>query len=493
MPVGDLASKTIHELRHMIQAGTVSPPEIVDDLLARIDRLNDSRRIHAYLAVDPERIRRQAADLPASARAGQLYGIPITVKANICVAGEETSCASRILEGFRPPYDATVIERLRRAGAVLIPNANMDEFAFGSSTENSAFGVTRNPRAQDDRVPGGSSGGSAAAVASNMAIAALGSDTGGSIRQPASFCGVLGLKPTYGRVSRYGLVAFASSLDQIGPLAKDAEDAAMLLNVIAGHDERDSTSAPVEVPDYVAALRRPLKDVTIGLPEIPSEGLDQHVRAAVDGAIEVFRTLGVKTVPVELPNIDKAIATYYIIATAEASSNLARYDGVKYGFRAASGGSLTDMYLDTRTQGFGAEAKRRILLGTYVLSQGYYEAYYLKGMKVRTLIKQDFDDAFTACHIVLMPTAPTPAFRLKEKLDDPLQMYLSDIYTISANLAGIPALSVPCGAGPDGLPIGMQLLAAPFQESLLFQAAHAYEQATDWPSRRRNWRSGNAG
>ena len=501
MPVGDLASKTIHELRRMIQAGTVSPQEIVDDLLARIDRLNGSQKIHAYLAVDAERIRRQATDLPASARAERLYGIPIAVKANICVAGEETSCASRILEGFRSPYDATVIERLRRAGAILIPKTNMDEFAFGSSTENSAFGVTRNPRAQDNRVPGGSSGGSAAAVASNMAIAALGSDTGGSIRQPASFCGIVGLKPTYGRVSRYGLVAFASSLDQIGPLAKDAEDAAILLNVIAGHDERDSTSAPVEVPDYVAALRIPLNNVTIGLPKIPSDGLNQHVGAAIDGAVEVFRKLGVKTVPVELPNIDKAVATYYIIATAEASSNLARYDGVRYGFRAGvtpnpeprTPSDLTEMYVSTRTEGFGAEAKRRILLGTYVLSQGYYDAYYLKGMKVRTLIKQDFDEAFKMCQLVLMPTAPTPAFRLKEKLDDPLQMYLSDIYTISANLAGIPALSVPCGSGPDGLPIGMQLLAAPFQESLLFQAAHAYERATDWPSRRRNWRSGNIG
>lgn len=492
MPAGELAAKTIHELRPLIARGAVAPREILDDVLAQIDRLNPS--LHAYLDVDAKRLRRQAeGELRAAPRDGRLYGIPVTVKDNICVRGEEASCGSRILKGFHPPYDATVIERLRRAGALIIPRANMDEFAFGSSTENSAFGPTRNPRAKDlDRVPGGSSGGSAAAVAADLAIAALGSDTGGSIRQPASFCGIVGLKPTYGRVSRYGLVAFASSLDQIGPLTKDAEDAALLLSVIAGHDPRDSTSAPVDVPDYAASLTASPKGLTLGIPLLPGAGgLSQDVRAAVDKAIEVFRSLGVKTVPVELPHIDKAIATYYIIATAEASSNLARYDGVQYGFRAADGGpgppgasagagrrSLLDTYLDTRNQGFGAEAKRRILLGTYVLSQGYYDAYYLKGMRVRTLIKRDFDEALKRCDAIVMPTAPTAAFRLGEKLSDPLEMYLSDIYTISANLAGVPALSIPCGVSPDGLPIGMQLLARPFEEAVLLRLAHAYEQRT---------------
>jgi len=480
MSSGDLAAKTLHELRALIAQGAVSPRELLDDLLSRIERVNPS--VHAYLEVDPERLRRAAeAHLRDAPRGGRLYGIPVTIKDNICVNGEETSCASRILKGFRPPYDATVIERLRREGALLIPHANMDEFAFGSSTENSAFGPTRNPRAKElDRVPGGSSGGSAAAVAADLAVAALGSDTGGSIRQPASFCGIVGLKPTYGRVSRYGLVAFASSLDQIGPLTKDAEDAAILLSVIAGHDARDSTSAPVEVPDYAARLKEPPRGLTLGTPALAgAEGLSQEVRAAIDRALEVFRSLGVKTVPVELPHIDKAIATYYIIATAEASSNLARYDGVQYGFRAdGHSRSLLDTYLDTRSQGFGAETKRRILLGTYVLSQGYYDAYYLKGMRVRTLIKQGFDAALARCDAIVMPTAPTPAFRLGEKISDPLEMYLSDIYTISANLAGVPALSVPCGTSPEGLPIGMQLLARPFEEATLFRLAYAYEQAS---------------
>jgi len=491
MASGELAAKTIHELRALLERGAVSPLEILDDVLARIERLNPS--LHAYLDVDPDRLRRHAQGQAQQGRGGRLSGIPVTIKDNICVRGEEVSCASRILKGFRPPYDATVIERLRQEGALIIPRANMDEFAFGSSTENSAFGPTRNPRAKDlDRVPGGSSGGSAAAVASDMAIAALGSDTGGSIRQPASFCGVVGLKPTYGRVSRYGLVAFASSLDQIGPLTKDSEDAAILLAVIAGQDARDSTSAPVEVPDYPALLSTAPKGLTIGTPLLPgAERLNQDVRAAVDSAIEVFQSLGVKVTPIELPHIEKAIATYYIIATAEASSNLARYDGVQYGFRVSTGSrrSLLDTYLDTRSQGFGAEAKRRILLGTYVLSQGYYDAYYLKGMKVRTLIKQDFDEAFKRCDAIIMPTAPTPAFRLGEKLSDPLEMYLSDIYTISANLAGVPALSVPCGAGPDALPVGMQLLARPFQEAVLLQLAHAYEQKTGWSRLRGAWRT----
>ena len=509
MSSGELATKTIHELRPLLDAGTVSPRDILDDVLARIAQLNPS--LHAYLRVDPDRLRRQADGVPSSKK-GRLWGIPVTIKDNICINGEETACASKILSGFRPPYDATVIERLRREGALLIPGANMDEFAFGSSTENSAFGPTRNPWATD-RVPGGSSGGSAAAVAADLAVAALGSDTGGSIRQPAAFCGIVGLKPTYGRVSRYGLVAFASSLDQIGPLTKDVRDAALLLSVIAGHDPRDSTSAPVEVPDYVARLDEPVKGLRVGLPKLPDTGLDRQVRQALDDALKRLERLGCTLVQIELPRIDKSIETYYIIATAEASSNLARYDGVQYGFRVDRGSglgaprpadherrggqgsgqlppapspepraesALLEMYLRTRTEGFGAESKRRILLGTYVLSQGYYDAYYLKGMKVRTLIKQDFDEAFTRCDVIVMPTAPSPAFRLGEKVEDPLQMYLSDIYTISANLAGVPALSLPCGFSREGLPIGLQLLAAPFTEDVLLRIAHAYEQATEW-------------
>ena len=490
MPSGELASKTIHELRALLDQGAIRSDEIMADVVGQIERGNPS--LHAYLDADPDRLRRRWTDQLASARRGRLYGIPITIKDNICVSEEETACGSRILAGFRPPYDATVIKRLRAEGACLIPRANMDEFAFGSSTENSAFGPTRNPWATD-RVPGGSSGGSAAAVAANLAVAALGSDTGGSIRQPASFCGVVGLKPTYGRVSRYGLVAFASSLDQIGPLTKDVKDAAILLSVIAGHDPMDSTSAPLEVPDYAAQLETPVKGLRIGLPALPEEGLDPEVKQALAEAVRVFERLGCATERVELPHLGSVIETYYIIATAEAGSNLARYDGVKYGFRAragsglgvqGSGSKLLEMYLDTRSEGFGAEAKRRILLGTYVLSQGYYEAYYLQGMKVRTLIKRDFDEALKRCDVIAMPTAPTPAFRIGEKLEDPLQMYLSDIYTISANLAGVPALSLPCGFSRAGLPIGLQLLAAPFKEDVLLRAAHAYEQATEWRVRK---------
>ncbi len=479
MTVGALASKAIFELRALLDKGTVRPIDILEDLLARISAVNPS--IHAYLAVDPEALRKQAAVQAQSAPRGPLSGIPITIKDNICITGEETTCASRILQGFKSPYDATVIERLRRAGAILIPRANMDEFAFGSSTENSAFGVTRNPW-DTSCVPGGSSGGSAAAVSADIAIAALGSDTGGSIRQPASFCSVVGFKPTYGRVSRYGLVAFASSLDQIGPITKNVQDAATLLSVIAGHDSHDSTSAPVAVPDYAAVLTKPVKGLRIGIPKLEGKA-DPQVEAAIEAAIVQFKSLGCEGVSIELPHISYSVETYYITATAEASSNLARYDGVRYGFRAQTGGSenpLLEMYLRTRTEGFGAEAKRRILLGTYVLSQGYYDAYYLKGMKVRTLIKHDFDEAFKRCDVIALPTAPSPAFRIGEKLSDPLQMYLSDIYTISANLAGIPAVSVPCGFSNGGLPIGLQLLSGAFKEDALFRAAYAYEQATEW-------------
>ena len=503
MASDEFAFKTIHELRALIRSGAASPEEILDDVLLRIQRENSSLR--AYLDVDPDRLRRQSSEQAKRSGSGRLYGIPVTIKDNICITGEETHCASRILKGFRPPYDATVIERLRVEGAVLIPRANMDEFAFGSSTENSAFGPARNPWKRN-HVPGGSSGGSAAAVAGGLAVAALGSDTGGSIRQPASFCGILGLKPTYGRVSRYGLVAFASSLDQIGPLTKDARDAAILLSVIAGHDERDSTSAPVAVPDYEGQLEDSVSGLRVGIPDLQEEGLSGQVKQAIEGAVDELTRLGLSTIPVRLPHIGQSVETYYIIATAEASSNLARYDGVKYGFRASIGSglraqgsgqkgsvpspeppapnALLEMYLNTRTDGFGAEAKRRILLGTYVLSQGYYDAYYLKGMRVRTLIKRDFDEAFGRCDVLVMPTAPTPAFRIGEKVDEPLQMYLSDIYTISANLAGIPALSLPCGFSDDGLPIGMQLLGKPFSEDLLLRVAHAYGQATEWHHRK---------
>lgn len=479
----DPSSRTLHELRQLIATGRLDPRELLRELLQRIDRLNPA--IRAYISVDPQRV---SAQLDARLRAGQsgkLFGIPITVKDNLCVMDEETTCGSRILQGFRPPYHATAVERLIREGAVILPRANMDEFAFGSSTETSAFGPTTNP--WDRRcVPGGSSGGSAAAVAADLAIAALGSDTGGSIRQPAAFCGRVGLKPTYGRVSRYGLIAFASSLDQIGPITKDVTDCALLLGVIAGHDWRDSTSAPTAVPDYTATLGKSVKGLRFGIPQeyMPTDGLDTEIKQAVEQAAQQLERLGMRRVAVGLPHTRYAIATYYVVATAEASSNLARYDGVQYGLRAANGKSLLSMYERTREEGFGAEVKRRIILGTYVLSRGYYDAYYVKGLKVRTLIKQDFDRAFEQCDVLIGPTSPTAAFRMGEKLENPLQMYLSDIFTISTNLAGIPALSLPCGLTAGGLPIGLQILAAPFQEERIFQVAHAYEQATEWHTRK---------
>jgi len=477
---------TIHELRSLIDKGEVHPRELLDDLLDEIARLNPT--LQAYITVDPERLRAQLAERLRQEPRGKLFGIPITVKDNLCVQGEETTCASKILKGFVPPYHATSIERLIQEGAIIIPRANMDEFAFGSSTETSAFGVTKNPW-DVNRVPGGSSGGAASAVAADLAIAALGTDTGGSIRQPASFCGVVGLKPTYGRVSRYGLIAFASSLDQIGPLTKDVTDCAWVLSIIAGQDPRDSTSAPVAVPDYVGFLKQGVKGLRFGVPQeyFPTEGIDPAVRAALEEAAQVLERLGMRRTGLSLPRTPSAVATYYIVATAEASSNLARYDGVQYGYRASANGSgsLMAMYERTRAEGFGPEAKRRIILGTYVLSRGYYDAYYLKGLKVRTLIKQDFDAAWTQCDVILTPTSPSAAFRIGEKLNDPLQMYLSDIFTISANLAGIPAISIPCGLTPDGtLPIGMQLLAAPFDEARLLRVAYAYEQATEWHLRK---------
>ncbi|MBI4355368.1 MAG: Asp-tRNA(Asn)/Glu-tRNA(Gln) amidotransferase subunit GatA [Candidatus Omnitrophica bacterium] len=473
---------TAHELADALRQGQVRPREAVEAVLERWQSTNTL--LHAYLGVNAEAVRARAERLASQAPQGKLFGVPVAIKDNICVRAEETTCASRILRGFRPPYHATVVERLEAEGAIILGRLNMDEFAFGSSTESSAHGVTRNPW-DATRIPGGSSGGSAAAVAADSAFAALGSDTGGSIRQPAAMCGVVGLKPTYGRVSRYGLIAFASSLDQIGPLAKDVTDAALLLEVIAGYDPRDSTSAEVPVPPYRERLTQGLQGLRIGIPrECFVDGLDPEVRRAVEEAIKVLRQLGAACEPTSLPHAEYAVATYYILATAEASSNLARFDGVQYGWRnAAPRGSLLEMYQRTRAEGFGAEAKRRIMLGTYVLSHGYYDAYYARALKVRTLIKQDFDRAFERFDCLVTPTAPTPAFRFGEKLEDPLSMYLSDIYTISVNLAGIPGISVPCGFSKTGLPIGLQVLAAPFQEERLLRAAYAYEQATAWHTR----------
>ncbi len=422
---------------------------------------------------------------PAAGTEGPLRDIPVVIKDNICSDGDPTQCCSKILRGFVAPYDATVVRKLREAGAFIQGKANMDEFAFGSSCETSCFYPTRNPWDRA-RVPGGSSGGSAACVAADEAVMALGSDTGGSIRQPASFCGVAGMKPTYGRVSRYGLIAFASSLDQIGPLTKDVRDNALLLRTIAGPDDRDATSADLAVPDYTAILGRDVKGLCVGLPrEYFIEGMDPEVRAALEEAIALLKKHGVTFVEVSLPHTEYAVATYYIVATAEASSNLARFDGVQYGPRALDpsnkeDGALVAMYKKTRGEGFGSEAKRRIILGTYVLSSGYYDAYYARALKVRTLIRGDFEKAFASCDLIVTPTAPTPAFRLGEKMDDPLAMYLSDIYTISVNLAGLPALSIPCGTTKGGLPIGLQILARPFDEEGIYRLAHFYEQKTPW-------------
>ena len=414
-------------------------------------------------------------------------GIPIAVKDNICIQGQLTTCASKILENFIPPYDATVIQRLKKSGFVIQGQTNMDEFAFGSSCENSAFFPTRNPW-NPDCVPGGSSGGSAAAVAADEAVWALGSDTGGSIRQPASFCGVVGLKPTYGRVSRYGLIAFASSLDQIGPLTKDVRDNAYLTSIISGYDPNDSTSLNLPVGDYQKSLEKDIKGIKIGVPKEyfslsgdgELEGLDREVKEAVEEAIAQLRKLGAVVSEVSLPHTEYAVGVYYIVATAEASSNLARFDGVQYGLRARNADNLITMYKKTRQAGFGPEAKRRIILGTYVLSHGYYEAYYLRALKVRALIARDFTEVFKEYDCIVTPTSPTTAFRLGEKLENPLAMYLSDVYTISANLAGVPAISVPCGSNKAGLPIGLQITAKAFDEETLFRVAYNYEQATPW-------------
>ena len=469
---GNLHSLTAHEIRKMMDSGSVAAPAVLDAVLRRIGHIDG--KVKATVLVNKAR----AAESAASSKPGRLSGIPVLIKDNICVKDELTTCGSRILDGFKPPYDATVVRKLNDEGAVLIGKANMDEFAFGSSCETSCYGPTRNPW-DLGRIPGGSSGGSAAAVAAAETICAIGSDTGGSIRQPAALCGVVGLKPTYGRVSRYGLIAFASSLDQIGPITKDVEDSALLLSVIAGHDEMDSTSVDIPVPDYARSLKKDVKGLRIGVPkEYFVKGIDPQVEQAVRSAIGVLKDLGAVVTDIGLPHTGYAVSTYYIIGPAEASSNLARFDGVQYGFRATDAKDMIDMYVQTRSKGFGKEAKRRILLGTYCLSSGYYDAYYLKALKVRTKIREDFDRAFASCDCIVTPTSPTPAFRIGEKTGDPLAMYLSDVYTIPANLAGLPGISVPCGFSSDGLPIGLQILAKAFDEETMFRAAYSFEQST---------------
>ena len=474
----ELTALSVTEVRQKLRTKEVSPTEVLRSLEARIAQVDPA--IRGYLSRDFETALQLAEKADVSLPLG---GVPIAIKDVINVTGEPCTAASKILQGYRSNYDATVISKLRAAGAIPFGRCNLDEFAMGSSTENSAFGHTRNPWDQS-RVPGGSSGGSAAVVAADEAFAALGSDTGGSIRQPAALCGCVGLKPTYGRVSRFGLIAFASSLDQIGPLTKDVRDSALLLNVISGRDPQDSTSLDESVPDYTAGLGHDLKGIRLGMPrEYFIEGIDPQVDAAVRAAVKHYESLGAEIVEVSLPNTEHAVGVYYIIATAEASANLARFDGVRYGHRAADPTGLLDHYGRTREEGFGPEVKRRIILGTYVLSSGYYDAYYLRAQKVRTLIRDDFTKAFAKCDAIIGPTSPEVAFKAGDRSDDPLKMYLADIFTIATNLAGICGLSLPCGfAEVEGkkLPVGLQLLAKPFAEAQLLQIAYAYEQSTNW-------------
>jgi aspartyl-tRNA(Asn)/glutamyl-tRNA(Gln) amidotransferase subunit A len=481
----ELFRLTVSEARDLLDRKEISVTDVVNSVYQRIDAVEN--RVKAYLALTREKAEDMAQEaqkrIDMSEKGAFMLGITLAVKDNMCTKGIPTTCASKILFNFVPPYESTVTSRLTAQGYVLIGKTNLDEFAMGSSTENSGFHATKNPW-DLERVPGGSSGGSAAAVAADECIAALGSDTGGSIRQPAALCGVVGLKPTYGRVPRYGLVAFASSLDQIGTLTKNVTDSALLMNAVAGHDPRDSTSAPVRVPDFTQVLGKDIKGMKVGIPEeYFIEGLDKEVGNSVKEAVRKLETIGAAPVQISLPHTEYAIATYYILATSEASSNLARYDGVKYGLR-VEGKDLMEMYMKTRSQGFGSEIKRRIMLGTYALSSGYYEAYYRKAQQVRTLIKRDFDDAFKKVDIILAPTSPTAAFKAGEKTSDPLQMYLSDIFTISVNLAGVPAMSVPCGFTSNNLPIGLQMIGKHFDEEAIFKAAYAYEQSTDWHRRK---------
>jgi aspartyl-tRNA(Asn)/glutamyl-tRNA(Gln) amidotransferase subunit A len=480
MPHRDLS--TVRGVRDAVAAGDASAVEICEASLAAIEARDAD--LHAFTAVDRDKALARAAAIDRGEDRGPLAGVPIALKDNICTRWLPTTASSKVLAGYTPPYDATVVERLLRAGAVVVGKTNCDEFAMGSSTENSAMGPSHNPWDRE-RTPGGSSGGSAVAVAAGLAPAALGSDTGGSIRQPAAFCGLVGLKPTYGRVSRYGLLAFASSLDQIGPLTRTVADAALLTSVIAGPDPRDATASAEQVPDLVSALTGEVGGVRIGVPaRLLEAGVAPDVSGPFREALDRLQQMGATVETIELPHAHAAIPVYYLVATAEASSNLARYDGVRYGHRTARADSLRAMYSRTRDEGFGAEVKRRIMLGTYVLSAGYYDAYYRKAQQVRTLIRGDYDAAFSRVDVIATPTTPTPAFRLGEKVDDPLQMYLADVFTVSANLTGLPALSLPCGFTPGNLPVGLQLTGRMFGEPELLQAADAYERQTDWWKRR---------
>jgi aspartyl-tRNA(Asn)/glutamyl-tRNA(Gln) amidotransferase subunit A len=475
----DLSSLTIDSARSAVADGKTSATALAELFYAKIE--NDDPRIGAYLMLSKARALAKAAEVDSLLKKGEklppLAGVPVGIKDVMVTKGVRTTAGSKILGNYVPPYDCTAVARLEAAGAVVLGKLNCDEFAMGSSNENSAFKPVHNPR-DLTRVPGGSSGGSAAAVAADMAVATLGSDTGGSIRQPASFCGVVGLKPTYGRVSRYGLIAFASSLDHIGPFAKTAKDAAIMLRTIAGRDPMDSTSADLPVPDYVAEIDKPVNGLKVGVAkEYFGEGLETETRAAIETAIQTLASLGCEIVDVSLPHTKYAIPAYYLVATAEASSNLARFDGVRYGHRVQGARTLSDMYRRSRDEGFGAEVKRRIMLGTYALSAGYYDAYYLKAQRVRTLLTRDFEDAFNKVDVIVGPTSPTPAFKLGEKVDDPLAMYLADIYTVTANLAGIPGISIPAGQSKEKLPIGMQIFGKHFDEATILRVAHAYEKA----------------
>ena len=473
--------KTILQTRENLKSKKYSATELLKSVYHRIDAVEE--KVHSYIRLSKESALNQAKEADARIASkidAPLLGVPIALKDLICTKGSLTTCGSKILEGFISPYDATVVKKLKEAGAVIIGKTNMDEFAMGSTTETSAFYPTANPW-DLTRTPGGSSGGSAAAVAANECIAALGSDTGGSIRQPASFCGITGLKPTYGRVSRFGLVAFASSFDQIGPLTKTVADAAYLSEIICGNDPMDSTSANIPVPKFMKSLEKNIKGLKVGLPkEYFSSGVDSDVLENIKNSIKILEKLGIKPVEIKLPHTKYAVATYYILACAEASTNLSRFDGVKYGFRSENSKNLNEMYINSRQEGFGEEVKRRIILGTFALSSGYYDAYYIKGQKVRTLIKQDFEQAFEKCDFIAGPNSPVTAFKLHEKLNDPLQMYLSDIFTLSVNLAGLPGLSIPCGFSTENLPIGLQLIGRPFDEETILNIGNKFQKETDF-------------
>ncbi len=481
-----LTDMTATQLRNAIAQGQITSAKATAAVLQAIDQHNPT--LHAYNSVFPQRAMEKAEAIDKARAAGKpigpLGGVPIALKDNMCTTFGKTTCSSKMLENFQSPYDGTVVQKLEAAGAVIVGKTNLDEFAMGSSTENSAFGPTHNPW-DTQRVPGGSSGGSAAALSARLCYAALGSDTGGSIRQPAALCGLVGLKPTYGLVSRYGLVAFASSLDQIGPFTLTVEDCALLLNVIAGHDDKDSTSWNAPVPDYTKDLDQPLKGLRIGLArEYMAGGTEQQVMASIQAAVTFYKDQGATVVDVSLPHTQYGIAAYYIIAPAEASSNLARYDGVHYGHRTKKPHDLFDLYAASRAEGFGSEVKRRIMLGTYALSSGYYDAYYLRALKIRSLIKNDFDEAFKQCDVIACPTSPSVAFKLGEKADDPLAMYLSDVFTVTCNIAGIAGLSIPCGFSTNNLPIGLQLLGPTFSEAKLLRIARQYEMHHDWHTRK---------